>query len=105
MTIVGRHFRECKKYGYVANPMKTWQVTWNPSVARAAMQVLEGTNVNITSDGHPHIGVPLGTEEYADELSAKKVEQWCTEHRSLSNIAESQPQAAYAALMQGLSSK
>lgn len=104
-TIVGCHFRECKKYGYVANPMKTWLVTWNPSVARAAMHVLEGTNVNITSDGRPHVGVPLGTQEYADELIARKVEQWFTEHRSLSNIAESQPQAAYAALMHGLSSK
>ena len=85
--------------------MKTWLVTQNPSVARAAMQVFEGTNINITSDGHPHLGVPLGTQEYANELVAKKVEQWSTELRSLLNIAQTLPHAAYAALTHGLSSK
>ena len=56
-------------YGYFANPMKTWLVTRNPLVARAAIQTFEGTN--ITSDGRPHLGAPLGTHEYADELVAK----------------------------------
>ena len=94
-----------KKYGYFANPMKTWLVTRNHSVARAAMQAFESTNINITSDGRPHLGVPLGTQEYTDEFLAKKIEQWSTELRSLSSIAESQPHAAYAALTHGLSSK
>ena len=60
---------------------------------------------NITSDGRPHLGVPLGTQEYTEEFIAKKVEQLCTELRSLSNIAESQPHSAYAALTHGLSSR
>ena len=92
-------------YGYFANPMKTWLVTQNPLVARAAIQAFEGTNINITSDGRPHLGAPLGTHEYADELVAKKVEQWSIKLRSLSNIAESQPHAVYAALIHCLSSK
>ena len=62
-----------KKYGYFANPMKTWLVTQNPSLARDAMQVFEGTSINITSDGRPHLGIPLGTQEYADEFFTKKV--------------------------------
>ena len=94
-----------KKYGYFANAMKTWLVTRNHSVARAAIQAFEGTNINITSDGRPHLGVPLGTQEYTDEFLTKKIEQWSTELRSLSSIAESQPHAAYAALTHGLSSK
>ena len=49
-----------KKYGYFA---------------RAAIQAFEGTNINITSDGRPHLGVPLGTQEYTDEFLAKKIEQ------------------------------
>ena len=61
-----------KKYGYFANAMKTWLVTRNHSVARAAIQAFEGTNINITSDGRPHLGVPLGTQEYTDEFLAKK---------------------------------
>ena len=92
-------------HGYFANPMKTWLVTQNPLVARAAIQAFEGTNINITSDGRPHFGAPLGTHKYADELVAKKVEQWSTKLRSLSNIAESQPHAVYAALIHCLSSK
>ena len=74
-------------YGYFANPMNTWLVTRNPLVARAAIQAFEGTNTNITSDGRPNLGAPLGTHECTDELVTKKVEQWSTKLRSLSNTS------------------
>ena len=85
--------------------MKTWLVTQNPSVAEATKQVLNVTDINITSDGRHHFGLPLGTQKYTNQFIAKKVEQWCTELRSLSNIVESQQHAAYAALTHGLSSR
>ena len=103
MSMVGCHFRKRQEIWLLCQPNE--DMAGNPSVARAAMQVFEGTNINITSDGRPHLDVPLGTQEYANELVAKKVEQWSTELRSLLNIAQSQPHAAYAALMHGLSSK
>ena len=61
------HLRECwdaisekgKKFGYFANPMKIWLVTQNPSLTEAAKQVFYGTDINITSDGRCHLGVPL----------------------------------------------
>ena len=69
------------------------------------MQMFENTNINISSDGRPHLGISLGTHQYAMSLSQKQVEQWSIELRTLSNIAEGQPHAVYAALMHGLSSK
>ena len=55
--------------------MMTWLVTRNPLFARDAMQVSEGTNIINTSDVHPHLGIPLETQQYADEFIAKEVEQ------------------------------
>ena len=73
-------FENGKKFGYFANPMKTWLVTQNSSLAEAAKQVFKDTDINITSDGCPHLGVPRGMQEYTEEFIAKKVEQWCSGH-------------------------
>ncbi len=48
-------------FGYHANSAKMWLVTKYsyPSVAAFA-----GTNVNVTSSGRPHFGVPVGSPDY-----------------------------------------
>ena len=50
-------------YGYYANATKTWLVVKDTHLASATLAFL-GTNVNITSEGRPHLGAPLGTETY-----------------------------------------
>ena len=63
------------------------------------------SNISITAHGRPHLGVPIGTKEYKDTFIQENAKQWCEEVEKLSNITETQPHAAYAALTHDLSSK
>ena len=91
-------------YGYYPNPSKTWLVTKEEHHADA-MAAFEGTNVNVTSAGRPHLGATLGTPTYTDQFVAERVDQWSNEVRLLSAIATIQSHAAFVAFTHGLSSK
>ena len=89
---------------YYPNPSKTWLVTKEEHHADT-IAAFEGTNVNITSAGRPHLGAALGTPTYMDQFVAERVDQWSNEVRLLSAIATTQPHTAFAAFTHGLSSK
>ena len=91
-------------FGYFVNPSKTWLVTKDGHVGLAS-EIFGDTSVNITTKGRPVLGSPVGKPDYIKQFVAQKVEQWVKELEKLSNIAESQPHAAYCALTHGLSSK
>ena len=91
-------------YGYYANGSKTWLVT-KEEFKSEAEEVFADTSVQITVEGRPHLGAPLGCTAYASQFVCQKVQQWSTELRALSEIASIQPHAAFAALTHGLSSK
>ncbi len=44
-----------------------------------------------------HLGAALGTPEYTKHFVSEKADQWCSELGLLSEIAVTQPHAAYAA--------
>ena len=92
------------KFGYFPNSGKTWLVT-KEEFQQQAVSVFEGTNVNITTSGRLHLGVPVGSKEYVDGVVSEKVDGWISEIKSLSKIANTHPHAAYAALVHGLTSK
>ena len=52
-----------------------------------------------------YLGSALGTSTFVDNFASEKIAQWCKEIRILSAIALTQPHAAYAAFIHGLSSK
>ena len=83
-------------YGYYANATKTWLVVNDTYIASATSAFL-GTNVNITSEGRPHLGAPLGTETYVAQSIQKKVAKWCLQLQTLCSIAITQPHAIFAA--------
>ena len=83
-------------YGYYANATKTWLVVKDAHLASATSAFL-GTNVNITSEGRPHLGAPLGTETYVAQSIQKKVAKWCLQLKTLCSIAITQPHAPFAA--------
>jgi len=61
-------------FGYHANATKTWLLTKEDQVDRA--KVLFGdTNINITTHGCPHLGAPLGSNEFVHQFVANKVNQ------------------------------
>lgn len=69
-----------------------------------AKQLFEGTNVNITVQGKRHLGAAIGSREYTERYVGDKVKMWTQEVLQLADIATSQPHAAYAAFVHGLSS-
>ena len=60
------------------------------------------TSINITIDGHSHLGAALGSKSFLDEYVGEKVEGWVNEVTRLAEFAISQPQAYYAAFTFGL---
>ena len=55
----------------------------------------------------PYLGVPLGTEEYAQSFLSNKIKQWNEELNLLATMAHSdtQPHTAYAAFTHRMTSK
>ena len=59
--------------------------------------MFRGTGVIITDDGRCYPGSALGTDEFLISYVQDKVTSWMGEIEKLSDIAVTQPQAAYAA--------
>ena len=95
---------EGPSYGYFANPSKTWLVTKDSHLQNVA-KIFAGSGVNITPNGRPYLGAALGSPDFIEEHLRSKVGEWTSGITLLSEIAKSQPHAAYSALVHGLSSK
>ena len=95
---------EGPRFGYYANPSKTWLVTKDQYLHNAA-NIFSDSGVKITSHGRPYLGAPLGSQEFIEEYLSNKVGEWTSNVTILSKIAVSQPYAAYSALTHGFSSK
>ena len=68
-----------------------------------AQEAFKNTNVNITSDGRPYLGAPIGTRDFIDSFVQSKVETWLGIMNTLTDIACTQPHAAYTAFTHGIS--
>ena len=62
---------EGPKYGYFPNGAKTWILVKEPQVARAT-SIFEGTGVQVTTDGRPNLGSPIGSTEYLETSTQDK---------------------------------
>ena len=91
-------------FGYYVNPKKTWLIT-KDNLVHSASEMFSGSSVNITTDGRPVLGSPVGKPEYITEFVSQKAKKWVREIERLAEIADSQPHAAYRAITHGLSSK
>ena len=91
-------------FGYHPNATKTWLIT-KEDLHAEAKNVFKDTDIQITTEGRPYLGVPLGTDEYRKSFLDRKVDQWKTETKLLATIAYTQPHAAYAAFTHGMASK
>ncbi|XP_068696931.1 uncharacterized protein [Montipora foliosa] len=85
--------------GYYPNPKKCWLVV-KPEKEGRAKEMFAGTGINITTEGHKHLGAALGSRSYLEQYG--KVEDWVGEVTRLAEFARSQPQASYAAFTFGL---
>ena len=70
-----------------------------------AKTIFTDTNINITTDGRKHLGAVVGSDTYKIKHVEDLVDDWNTQLKLLSTIAETQPQAAYLAFVSGFRSK
>ena len=91
-------------FGYYPKASKTFLVMkeeW-PHIAE---QAFVDTDVNITTQGKRYLGIAVGSMDFRDEFVPRKVKQWYDEVELLSNVALSQPHAAFVAHVHGQASK
>ena len=91
-------------FGYFVNPVKTWLVVREHCLS-TAISAFSGTGVNVTHEGRPHLGSPIGSEAYINQFVREKVDLWKRELVTLSSIAQSHPHATFAAYTYGLKHK
>ena len=89
------------KYGYFVNAKKSVLVV-KEACFQEATAMFRDTGVVVTCEGSRFLGAAIGSHAYLEKYVMEKVDSWCSEVRRLSRIAQSQPQAAYAALVHGL---
>ena len=87
-------------FGYFPNASKTWLIT-KDALLDEAKEMFIDTEVRITSQGRPHLGAPLGSQEFVKHFIAEKVNQWTDELSLLVDAAKTQPHAAFAAFVHG----
>jgi hypothetical protein len=95
---------EGPKYGYYPEPSKTWLIV-KEEEHEGALRIFQGTNVKITTAGKRHLGAPLGSMEFHSQYCSELANEWVSQIKTLSEIAKSEPQAAYACFIHGLRHK
>ena len=80
---------------------KSWLLVKLEFQERVA-KVFKDTNVNITTDGCVYLGAAIGNDK---TFQQNKVTEWKEQLVQLTNIAETQPHAAYCTLIHGLKGK
>ncbi|XP_028419169.1 uncharacterized protein LOC114544875 [Dendronephthya gigantea] len=93
-----------KKYGDLVNGPKCWLIVKTQELAKQAEQI-SGEEVKITTEGKRYLGAVIGSKEYKDEYCKEKIQGWVQDISSLTEIAKSQPHAAYIALTKAYKSK
>ena len=96
--------QEGPKFGYHVNPPKTWLLAKEEHLQRAKA-LFDSCGINITTEGRPLLGVPIGTQSFSNDFIQEQISQWVAEVKALSSVAKTQPQAVYAANTHGLAGK
>ena len=87
-------------FGYFPNPQKS-SIVVGPGFQSAAEDLFGSLGVEVVC-GHRFLGGFLGDASTREAFVLGKVNQWVSDIQHLSRMAESQPQASYAALTKSL---
>ena len=90
--------------GYFPKASKSW-LTVKTEHLNSAEEMFQGTGINITDHGRKHLGAVIGSIMYKEEYVREIVEEWKTSIKKLTNIAKTQPQAAYSCYVKGFMHK
>ena len=92
------------EYGYFPNSSKTWLIVKEEHLGEAK-QIFHETGVKISHGGKSHLGSAIGSRPFVESFVEEKVSKWKKELEHLSDIAMTQPQAAYTAFTHGMKNK
>ena len=92
---------EGPQLGYLPNAIKCWLII-KPEKEALAKTIFEDTDINISTEGHQHLGAVLGSRNHLEKYVEEKVEGWINEIVKLAEFAHSHPQASYVAYTFGL---
>ena len=95
---------EGPKFGYHVNPPKTCLLAKEEHLQKAKA-LFDSCGINITTEGRPLLGAPIGSQSFSNDFIKEQISQWVAEVKALSSVAKTQPQAAYAAYTHGLAGK
>ena len=87
--------------GYYVNQRKSWLIV-KEQYLEEAKTIFSDCNIEITSEGHSHLGAIIGNEIKKKKFMTAKLLSWINELEYLTTIAKTQPHAAYAAFTHGL---
>ena len=81
--------------GYTPNPEKSVLVV-KKDAKELADQIFGGSNIPINTEGAKHLGAIIGSPEFKKSHIENIIAQWENELLNLTEIAKSEPQAAYS---------
>ena len=87
--------------GYLPNAKKCWLIT-KPEKEEHARAMFDGTAINISTEGHQHLGAVIGSRKHLEDYVEEKAEDWISQIVRLAEFAQSHPQASYVAYTFGL---
>ena len=91
-------------FGYFPNAQKSVVVT-KPSHLEEATRIFAECKMTITTEGTKYLGTPIGDEAFVNRSIEQKIAEWVKEIKQLSSIAQSEPQAAFAAFTHSVASE
>lgn len=87
--------------GYTPNAAKSVLIV-KPELYDRGVEIFHGSGVVITKEGQRHLGAVIGTNDFKEKYVGEKVGEWVKEVDALTNIARTEPHAAYSAYTHGL---
>lgn len=91
-------------FGYYPKASKSWLVVKEEKYEEA-VHLFQNTGINITTEGRKYLGGFVGKDEATKEYVEELRDEWINQLEELSNIAKSEPQAAYSAFTAGFRHK
>ena len=91
-------------YGYYTNGPKLYLYV-KASYAEQAKHLFGNTGIQITTIGTRHLGSALGSDDFVRDFVGRKVAKWTSALERLTQIAHSEPHAAFSAYTHGFAAQ
>ena len=88
-------------FRYYPNAGKTWLLTKEDHL-HVAQELFAAHKIDVTTSGHQYLGSAIGDESFLDTFLQRKVQKWISQIHTLSQVAATEPHAAYCGFTHGL---